>query len=269
MKTGVLVAAMAATGVIGGVVGAIFAQGVCPAAPAPAPAVPPSDSPDAAARAESLSKEVAELRARLEEMQGAVTASDQETAKVRAEMEREKKAAAVARGRIEGMEKGALPPGSIEPPIAGAVEKGAVPIRLGRVAARGELPASVKRTLELMSKTEEERWTAIRDALSLNTSQEEELKAAIKERDVAIRDMTKVETHDVAGPDGTTTTAMSVSHPDPEKMKDTMRRYDERVNGALTADQSKKWREEGYEAAAGGGGNAMVFSSSVVVESPK
>ncbi len=74
--------------------------------------------------------------------------------------------------------------------------------------------------------------------------------------------MTKfqIQSHEVTGADGNATMAMSVSAPDPEKMKETRRKYDDRVNASLTPDQAKKWRDEGYESAAGGGG-AMVFTS--------
>jgi len=262
MKPGALVAAVTASGILGGVVGALLVQGP---SSHPAPAGTGAASVEAPARDEALGKEVADLRARIEEMQGAVAASSQDATKLRADLERERKASAAARTRLESLEKGEgrkdggdviLPPG---------VEMGAVPLQLGKFAVEGGVAGSainarLKKTLELMRKPEDERWTAIREALSLSSGQEDELKAAIKERDLAMRDLTKVETHEVTGPDGSTTTAMTVAHPDPEKVKDVHRKYDDRVNANLTADQAKKWRDDGYESAAGGGG-AMVFTS--------
>lgn len=259
MKAGTLVAAVTVSGILGGIVGALLVQ--APSAP-PAPAVTGAPSTEASDRAESLSKEVADLRARLEEMQGSVTASAQDSSKLRMELDREHKAASLARSRLESLEMGGAghAPGDLFHEGL-AVEGGAVPIPLGRIAmgATG-LSARMKKTLELMGKPEDERWAAIREALSLTDLQEQELKAALKERDLAMRDMTKIESHEVTGPDGNVSNVMRVSAPDPEKVRETRRKYDDRVNASLTADQSKKWKDEGYEAAAGGGG-AMVFTS--------
>ena len=53
--------------------------------------------------------------------------------------------------------------------------------------------------------------------------------------------------------------------PDVEKLREARKKYDDRVSAALTPDQSKKWREEGYESALGGGSRA-VFASAITVE---
>ncbi len=265
MKAGTLVASMTIAGILGGIAGALLVQGASPAPSAAGPAAPAPEAPD---RSDALSKEVADLRARLEEMQSSVAATSRDASKLRMELERERKAAAPARSRGEGLESpgpGSLPGDVLHPPAL-TLEGGAVPIRLGRLAAgSAALDARTKTMLDLLRKTEDERWTAIREALSLNDVQEAELKAALKERDTALRDLTKIEQHEVTGADGNTTMSMKVSHPDPEKAREVRTRYDDRVNASLNADQAKKWREDGYEAAAGGGG-AMVITSVTSVE---
>ena len=259
MKSGTLVAAMTISGILGGIAGALLVQGSSTAAPASGPAAPAPEAPD---RSEPLAKEVADLRARLEEMQSSVAATSQDSARMRMELDRERKAAALARPRLEGPER----PETVVHPGTFELDRGALPLRLA-AAAGTRLDARAKKMFELLGKPEEERWKAIREDLSLNDLQEQELKAALKERDVAMRDLTKIEQHEVIGPDGTASIAMSVSPPDPEKAKEVRQKYDDRVNASLNADQAKKWREEGYEAAAGGG-HSMMITSVTSVEEP-
>ena len=61
--------------------------------------------------------------------------------------------------------------------------------------------------------------------------------------------------------------AISVRMPDVEKLREARKKYDDRVSAALTPDQSKKWREEGYESALGGGSRA-VFASAIAFQGP-
>jgi hypothetical protein len=254
MKAGVLVAAMVGTGILGGVVGSLLAGGPS----SPAPAATPEAGP--APRDENLAKEVADLRALLEEMQASSATAHQDSARLRADLDRERKASADARARIESLEGGGHH--GARPLLPGQVETGAIPLRLGRLGRDvGALSGKVGKTLELLQKPEAERWTAIREALGLSPAQEEDLKTAIKERDLALRDAMKVESREVTAPDGTTSTAMSVSTPDPEKMRENRRKYDEKVDATLTPEQAKRWREEGYETAAGAGSSTTVVTA--------
>jgi len=260
MRTGVLVAALTASGVVGGIAGALIAAG---AGGAPPPASPAADpSPRGSTSDADLAREVAALRARLDEMQASVATASEEASRLRGDLDTERKASAEARTRLETLEtsKAALPPGVLLPAdrlrLHGADgEAGAV-----RFADVSGMPERLRKVAELRLKTEEERWAAARDALSLTAGQEEELKAAIKERGEAMRDAIKVEPAQ-PGSDGG---AVTVRMPDMEKIRESRKRYDERVGNALSKDQAKRWRDEGYEGALGGGG--LTMTSAVMVE---
>jgi hypothetical protein len=254
MRTGVLVAALTASGVVGGLVAALLARG--PSSPeAPGAA---AETPRETGSAEDLAREVDSLRARLDEMQSSVAASADRAERLRADLEAERKAAAETRTRLEGMEAAR----SAAPPVALGDRLGLLAGGEGN-AVRFALPAGhadrMAKVAELRQKNEDERWAAARDALSLTAGQEEELKAAIKERGEALRDALRVETKEAAG-EGEVT----VRVPDVEKMREARRRYDDRVNAALSQDQAKRWRDEGYEGALGGGG--LQVTSAVLVE---
>ena len=144
-------------------------------------------------------------------------------------------------------------PGSADAPVQFAT-------RIGDVSA---LTDRLKRTMDLRQKPEEERWAAAREALGLTLSQEEELKTAIKERDQSMRDAMKVESREVKDADGNGTQAVTISMPDPEKMREARRKYDDRVGSALNQEQAKKWRDDGYEGALGGGMGMGILSTAV------
>jgi hypothetical protein len=274
MNTGTTVVAITAAGLLGGFAGALLVHEL------DGPRLPPAGEPAAPSpeRDPSLEKEVASLRARLDEMQASVQRGGDEAAKlreetvqVRKELEQERKTGAESRDRLAAVEAGGAR-GTLGRLLSGT---GEVPVGEGQMlfrassgdAAFGE---RMKKMAELRQKPEEERWAAARDALGLSGAQEEELKAALKERNEAMRAAIKMETKDAPGSDGSP--QISVAIPDASKMVDARKKYDDRVNSALSADQSKKWRDDGYEGALGGGMRTMTFATVMadsVTEPPK
>ncbi len=265
MRTGTMVVALTLSGAIGGVLGALLVQGLA------GPASPPSEVGGVSARAPAggpdLEKEVASLRARLDEMQASVSASSEESAKVRHDLDEERKAAVSAREKIAALEASGAARDAGAPNPAGSPlvtwtnAEGGPGLRKALVGAMDGLPQRLRKAMELQQKTEEERWAAAREALGLVPSQEEELKAAIRERRDAMKDaMLKMEARDIKSADGNTQISFSV--PDPEKAAEARKRYDDRVNSTLNPDQSKKWREEGYEQALGA--SPMAFSMATI-----
>ncbi len=262
MRTGTLVAALTASGIAGGIVGGLLVQGGSPStaarpgSPAPAPAEP-------APRDAALDREVAALRARLDEMQASVGAATAESGRLRVEVDQEKKAATEARARLAGLEAGAARAGALPVAIDGGREMALGQLRgsVFAVGAREGLPERVKKAFELRQKTEEERWAAVREALGLSGGQEEDLNAAIKERDQAMKDAVKVTSDGAGGADGNGNTAITISTTDPEKAAEARKAYDDRVTSTLTADQAKKWRDDGYEDAFRGAAGPFVISN--------
>ena len=122
----------------------------------------------------------------------------------------------------------------------------------------GAFAERFRRAQELRALSVDERWQKARDALGLTAVQEEDLKAAIKERDEAMRDAMKITTQD--GKDGGAG-QVTVALPDFEKVRDARKKYDDRVGQTLNAEQSKKWKEDGYEGALGGGGGPMIATA--------
>ena len=264
MRTGAMVVAMTMSGAIGGALGAILVQGIgSPAAPVSGGG---ASAASAATQDPALEKEFASLRARLDEMQASLNASVEESGKVRKDLDEGRKAAAAAQAKIAALEASgaardagaAFPPGM---PQVGWTEAGGTGLRTALAGGVVGLPESLRKSMELRQKSEEDRWTAAREALGLVPSQEEELKAAIKERSEAIRDaVLKMETRDLKGGDGNGT-QISFSMPDPEKMREAKRRYDDRVNATLNGEQAKKWREDGYEQALGASPMAFTMAT--------
>ncbi|NUN52043.1 MAG: hypothetical protein HUU06_04530, partial [Planctomycetaceae bacterium] len=128
------------------------------------------------------------------------------------------------------------------------------------------LPERLRKSGELRRLPEEERWAKAREALGLTGYQEEELKAAIRERSEAMREATKVVASESTAEDGSSSRAVTIAMPDIGKMEEARKRYDDRVSQALNAEQRKSWREEGYEGALGGGGGASMSFVTTDVE---
>ncbi len=249
MRTGTLVAALTAAGLAGGIAGGLLVQ-----APVAAPEPAPRDA--------ALDKEVAALKARLDEMQASVLGGAKEAQALRAELEKEKKATAEARNRLAGLEAGG-PRGVPAQWLAESPHEFAAGRLWGALLAEGgNLPERVKKAMDLRNKSEEDRWAATRDGLGLSGGQEEDLKAAIKERDDAIGKSLKVLTDNTTG-DANNSTTVTVAMPDPEKMRDARKAYDDKVTSTLSADQAKKWREEGYEDSFRGGPNVVISSTTL------
>ena len=272
MNNGTTVVAITAAGLLGGFAGALLVHEL------DGPRVaPPAEAAAAAVRDESLENEVASLRARLDEMQVSVGARAEEasklreeTAQVRKELEQEKKSGAESRDRLAAVEAGgARHAGGRILNANGAVPLGEGQFALGLASGDPARAEAMRKYFEMRQKPEEERWAAARDALGLSSSQEEELKAAIKERNEAMRTAIKMETKDAPGSDGSP--QVSVAIPDATKMIEARKKYDDRVNASLSADQAKKWRDDGYEGSLGGGTRTMAvaFQTDVVTEPPK
>jgi hypothetical protein len=251
MRTGAFVAALTGAGLLGGIAGGMVASSGGGAAPPAAPGAPAA-APEGD---EALRREVASLRARLEEMHGAVQASSQETARLRTEVEEQGRAVASTKERVSEMEAAPTRIQRAEPlPVALAGKEGAL------VRLEGATQA-LQNSLEMLGKSEEERWAKAREALGLSAYQEEELKAAIKEKNEAMAEaMRSMET---ARADGG---GASRLRPDIEKMRDSRKRYDDRVAAALTVDQQKKWRDEGHERSLGGGGGFAIRTTVITTD---
>jgi hypothetical protein len=254
MRTLTLVASLTLSGLVGGAAGALLVRGLDRSA-GPAGDAGPAGGADApAGRDPATAKEIESLRARLDEMQASVSSSADETARLRGDLDAERKASGEARTRLETLETSGAARGLpfLQAPAApGEFASGS------RVFMAGGDPSFQerwRRIQELRGKPEEERWTAAREALGLTLGQEEELKAALKEREQAMRDAMKLETAEVKGGDGAAEGAVTIRMPDLEKVREARRKYDDRVASALNVEQAKKWKEDGYEQALGSGG---------------
>jgi hypothetical protein len=255
MKAAALAAATGAAGVLGGVIGAFLAGGGASSPAAAPPAAPVAAEPAAG----DLAKEVASLRARLEEMQASVVHASAETTRLKDEVaaerkeaaEREKVAAATAAGihRLRGLRAPRGKDGSA-PQL---LEEGDTPVFAMAAVDGAGLPERFRKAMELRRKTEDERWAAAREALGLTATQEEELKAALKERNEAMNGAMKITSTENVAPDGTKSNAVTIAMPDAGKLEEARKRYDDRVAGALNQDQARKWKDDGYEQAMGGG----------------
>jgi hypothetical protein len=257
MRTIALVGAVTAAGVVGGIAGALVVQDA--GGPSRVPRAPAAPEGDSSASDASLAKEVAALRARVEELQAAATAANAESARLRTALEQQEKASAESRGRLERLEAAPNAAGlqsamALTPENRDLLASRLRTVSLGALEAGGNVDR-LRKSLELRLKPEEERWTATREALGLTAGQEEDLKTAIKDRSQAFQDAVKAAT-DTSSADGSV--AIRVVTPDSEKMRDARKAYDDRVNQVLSADQAKKWRDEGYEDAFGGGGSRAI-----------
>jgi chromosome segregation ATPase len=99
--------------------------------------------------------------------------------------------------------------------------------------------ARMRSVQALRRKSEAERWTAARDALGLTPQQEEQLQAALRARSEGLRDALT----EVAPGDG----GLALRAADPVKARAARATYDEALSAVLTAEQKRRWQEEGYE----------------------
>ena len=259
MQTGALVAALTGAGIVGGIVGALVAQGTDRSVAATGPRAEVEPAPDLSGMDESVARELSALRARLDEMQASVATASAEAARLQAEVVKEREASAERAKRIEALETAGAAAAAQGPALARSLRS----LDGDAIRLEGAIGDRMKKSAELRALPEEERWTKARDALGLSGGQEEELKAAIKERAEAMRAAVVVENRgENAGPGAAE--GISVRVPDIEKIRDARTKYDERVHATLTPEQSKKWRDDGYEAALGVRGT--MFASAVVVE---
>jgi len=266
MQTGALVAALTGAGIVGGIAGALVAQGGPRDStgsrwePVPGDAGPSRDpAPDLRGMDESVARELTALRARLDELQASVATASAETTRLQAELVKEREASAARAKRIETLESAGAAAAAQGPAFGRAIRS----LDGDTIRLEGALSDRMKKSAELRALPEEERWSKAREALGLSGGQEEELKAAIKERAEAMRAAVVVENRaDNANPGAGE--ALTVRMPDMEKIRDARTKYEERVNATLTPEQSKKWRDEGYESALGVRGGML--ASAVVVE---
>ena len=264
MKTGMLVLALTIAGVLGGMCGALLVQGMSPApAPvgAPADASPASRPPD-----EAREKTLADLRGRIEVLEANLGNVAAESGRIRDELAAERKAGGEAREKLATLEKDSAAAVHGAPD---AISFGSRSVELGQampmLAGSGPMGERFRKTGELRALSVEDRWQKAREALGLTAYQEEELKAALKERDEANRDAMKVTTSEVKGADGSSNQSLSFAIPDMEKIRESRKRYDDRVNQSLNAEQAKKWKDDGFEGALGAGPGGL-FATAIRVD---
>ena len=265
MRTGNLVFALTAAGVVGGVVGALL-MGSGDAPPAAGNPGPRVEAPSAA-KAPLSRGDLDALRNRVEALEANLGAAQEETGRLRNDLAEARKAGEAAAGRLEALESSASAGGGDRPTgqvgsfnLGNGEEIQLLRARAMELAGSAGSAERFRKMRELRKLTEEERWAKTREALGLTPYQEDELKGALKERGEALREAMKT-TEVSTGGDGST--AIAIAMPDPEKMREARRTYDDRVANALNTEQAKKWRDEGYESAMGGGG---LVSTSIRVE---
>ena len=258
MKTGTMVFALTAAGILGGVAGALLvggANGPAPVSPPAAPAAERTPGPQHEAR----SKEIQDLRNRIEALEAGLANAGTETARLKEDLATERKSSGEAKERLAALERA---------PAAGAegrtyqgprpqVDLGGASFAIGGREG-GALADRFRRAAELRALPADERWQKARDALGLTLAQEEDLKAAIRERDESVRDSMKITTQD--GKDGGSG-QVTVAMPDMEKIRDARKKYEDRVGQTLNAEQAKKWKDEGYEGAMGGGAGTLITTA--------
>jgi chromosome segregation ATPase len=249
MKTGATAVVALAAGIAGGVAAALVAEGggAPPSVPAPAR----SGSEAAPVLPPTLARELEELRGRVDVAEASASRAALEVAAVRGELEEAKAALArVEEAARQRLDRAPTPEGELVPVaehIAHAVE--------ARLGGSTDLAERLRRVSDLRRRPVEERWASVKEALGLTATQVEELQAAVKERDEATRAAIQ-EARAARGDGGGRAVAV---RPDRAKLEEARRRYDERVGQALTADQAKRWREDGHEDALRGGGGAVVL----------
>lgn len=255
MKTGALVLALTMAGVVGGAAGALLVQAGSDS-PAAAPSPGAGRASGDASADERRAKESADLRNRVEVLEANLGNAVQETSRLREELAAATKASGEARERLAALET--RPAGGEAGAVASALQRmqeaqRAVAIEGAPIAISG-FGERFKKMSELRALPPEERWAKAREALGLTTTQEEELKAAIRERDEGMQEVVKaaMQAREDAARDGAADAARGRAF-DLVKMQEVRRRYDDRVAQTLNADQQKKWREEGYDRAMGGG----------------
>jgi hypothetical protein len=235
MKAAAVATVALAAGTVGGIVGAFLAPSpaAAPAAGRPERAAPPDDS------AAALRREFEELRGRVDVAETAAGKAASEAAALRKELEDARAALVRVEGRVNDAAAAA--------PIASeALSLSVAADRLRSLSLEG-MPERMRRTTELRAKPLEERWTAIRDALGITIAQQDELVAALAERDEALR--AALTGPRMAEGDGGTT-AVRV---DREKLAEVRKKYDDRVAQALSSEQLSRYRNDGYEDAVRGG----------------
>jgi hypothetical protein len=115
--------------------------------------------------------------------------------------------------------------------------------------------------LRLRMMPEDKRWEQAKTDVGLNDAQVETLKAAVAERDAAMKEAFEVEEETTAGTEGRLDSTIRIRRLDPEKAASAQSNYRKRVNETLDENQRKSWREKGYDHAMGrhpGGGNGAV-----------
>lgn len=114
--------------------------------------------------------------------------------------------------------------------------------------------------LRLRMLPEEERWKKAQDELGLGAGQVQAIKDAAAERDRAMEDAMVTEKRSI----GTDGGEVTVRRLDPVRASEANKVYRDRVNGNLTAEQQKTWKEKGYDHAFGktgmGGGSVMAMT---------
>jgi hypothetical protein len=110
-------------------------------------------------------------------------------------------------------------------------------VRIGGIGKAGEL----------MGMNEDDLWAKLREELHLDSYQETELKQIRKDMKAEMRELFKVD-------EGHTPKF------DKKKFDEIRKRGDERVKNLLSADQYKKFKDEGYSSALGMGGNSFAIS---------
>ncbi len=243
MRTGVLVATVTATGLAGGIAGALLSGAMAP------PAIPGSarTATSVAAPREEAAREVRDLPGRVQALEASLAGAGREVATLRESLAKAREETESLRARIDAFES-APADGS-----GGARSRGLPLFEPGMAAEGDELKqrwAAMRNRQELLRKTEEERWTAAREALGLTPQQEETLKSAIVAYQGAMKDA--VTTREVT--DRTGQGVVSLSIPDAERIRDARKAFDDGVGQALNAEQLRRWREEGYDGALRGGG---------------
>jgi len=126
----------------------------------------------------------------------------------------------------------------------------------GLTDVNGHLKGLTK-SFELRRLPEEERWAKARDEVGLTRVQEDEIRAALAERDQAIEESMNVERDEDDG-----NTRISIRSMDFAKTSAANEAYRKRVDNTLNDNQKKSWRESGYDNAFGRGamGSATVIS---------
>lgn len=263
MRNGAVVAGLALAGLLGGAVGALLREPPPPATnPGPSPASTASRSGGADAAL------LVRLQERVAALEGSLAEAGTETARLRARLDERAAAAASVEERLAAAEQRAAE-GNRERsgfiPFGGESGGPAVATDVALSERTVELTRSVERLrgmAELARLTREERWEKARLDLGLTPHQEETLKEAI---DTWRKDLRgAMEDKEITNRDNDQ--VVRVRLPDPEKMKEARRSYDDRVTGLLNEEQAKKWKESGYGSSLGAPSEGSTVSTAVIIE---